>query len=109
MAMSALGTRLRRDGLTLLLALGFVYVFVTGTLPALLDRQQVRRQRAALEREIEALVPLEAQLRGWNEGALDDPLLRERLLERWRRSPDAPGYRVIHEPPVAAEGEAGDR
>jgi hypothetical protein len=107
--MSALGHRLRRDGLTLLLALGIVYVFVTSTVPALRDRQQVRERRVALEREIEALVPLEEQLRAWNEGALDDPLLRERLLERWRRSPDAPGYRVIHEDPVVAEGEAGGR
>ena len=104
---------LRHHGLTLLLTLGIVYVFVTGTLPALADRAEIRERRAAAEAEIERLTGNVQTLQAWSAAAEQDPLTQERLRERWRLAPDAPGYRQLPDPqpgpdPVTeAQGQAG--
>jgi len=95
---------LRREGLTLLLMLGLVYVFATATLPALLDRNELRRRRAVTEAEANALAPKVRHLEEWNEAAASDPLTRQRLLESWKLSPDAPGYRVLPDPDGGTAG-----
>jgi hypothetical protein len=98
----------KRDGLTLLLTLGMVYVFATATLPALLDRHELRERRQAVDADV-----LEAQarvdrLRDWHEAGQKDPLVQERMREAWRLSPDAPGYRV-EEDTSETPGDPGHR
>lgn len=90
--------RLRSDWLTLLLGLLGVYVLATATLPALLERGELRERRAQAEEEISRLSGEVRLLQDWNEGAASDPLLRERLLEAQRLSPEAPGYRELPDP-----------
>ena len=102
--MDATRSLLRHHGVTLLLALGIVYVFVTGTLPALLDRAEVRERRAAVEADIERLSDDVELLQQWNEAAELDPLTQERLRERWRLAPDVPGYRQLADP-TPGEGQ----
>ena len=48
-------------------------------------------------------------LQDWNDGAASDPLLRERLLDGQRLSPEASGYRVLPDPeaPDGASGPGG--
>jgi hypothetical protein len=82
---------------TLLLGLLFVYVLATATLPVLLERSDLRDRRAATEADISRLQGEVRLLQDWNEGAQHDPLLRERLLDAQRLSPEAPGYRVLTE------------
>ncbi|MHC5212049.1 MAG: hypothetical protein ACYTG2_15125 [Planctomycetota bacterium] len=96
---------LRHHGLTLLLTLGIVYVFFTGMLPALEDRAEIRQRRTVVDREIEQLAPQVLDLEEWNRAARSDPLVRERLTERMRLTPDAPGYRVLPapEPPIGVD------
>jgi hypothetical protein len=96
--MDASRSLLRHHGLTLLLTLGIVYVFVTGTLPALSDRAEIRSRRAAVEADIQRLEVDVHTLQEWNAAAANDPLTRERLRERWRLAPDAPGYRQLPDP-----------
>jgi hypothetical protein len=108
--MEALRSLLRRHGLTLLLTLGIVYVFVTGTLPALADRAEIRSRRAAVEADIQRLNADVDLLQKWNDAAELDPLTQERLRERWRLAPDVPGYRQVPDPdpqsdPAAATGD----
>jgi hypothetical protein len=103
--MDAPRSLLRHHALTLLLALGIVYVFFTGMLPALNDRKEVRLRRAVVDREIERLAPAVLDLEDWNRAARSDPLTRERLAERLRLRPDAPGYRVLPDPEPPVEGE----
>ncbi len=98
---------LRREGLTLLLMLGLVYLFATATLPALLDRNELRRRRAVTAAEVNALAPKVQHLVEWNEAADADPLTRQRLLESWKLSPDAPGYRELPDPDSAEAGGPG--
>ncbi|HTE04591.1 MAG TPA: hypothetical protein VK824_00230 [Planctomycetota bacterium] len=100
---------LKREGLTLLLMLGLVYVFATATLPALLERHELARRREATQAEVDELVPKVQRLAEWNEAAANDPLTRQRLLESWKLSPDAPGYRVLPDPGGAAPGDAGKK
>jgi hypothetical protein len=102
--MDATRSLLRHHGVTLLLALGIVYVFVTGTLPALLDRAEVRERRHAVEADIQRLSDDVELLQQWNEAAEVDPLTQERLRERWRLAPDVPGYRQLPDP-MPAEGQ----
>src|SRR5688572_26682150 len=102
--MDATRSLLRHHGVTLLLALGIVYVFVTGTLPALLDRAEVRERRRAVEADIERLGDDVELLQQWNEAAEVDPLTQERLRERWRLAPDVPGYRQLPDP-MPGEGQ----
>lgn len=83
---------------TLLLGLLFVYVLATATLPVLLERSDLRDRRAATEADISRLQGEVRLLQDWNEGAQSDPLLRERLLDAQRLSPEAPGYRVLTGP-----------
>lgn len=90
--------RLRSDWLTLLLGLLGVYVLATATLPALLERGELRERRAQAEEEISRLSGEVRLLQDWNEGAASDPLLRERLLEAQRLSPEAAGYRELPDP-----------
>ena len=99
--------RLKRDGLTLLMSLGMVYLFVTATLPALLDRHELHERREATEAENQALEGRVRTLQDWNDAAQKDPLVRERLLETWRLGPDAPGYRVVDEKPALPGAGAG--
>jgi hypothetical protein len=106
--MDATRSLLRHHGVTLLLALGIVYVFVTGTLPALLDRAEVRERRGAVEADIQRLSDDVELLQQWNEAAEVDPLTQERLRERWRLAPDVPGYRQLADPtPGEAQDPAG--
>lgn len=93
---------LRTEWLTLLLALLIVYVFATSTLPALLERSELRERRLGTEQEIERLNRDVRVLQDWNAGARTDPQLRERLLESQRLSPDAPGYRELPDPGAAS-------
>jgi hypothetical protein len=102
--MDAPRSSLRHHGLTLALTLGIVYVFLTGTLPALTDHQDVRRRRAEVDARIERLAPHVLDLEEWNRAAQRDPLVRERLAERMRLTPDAPGYRVLPDPEPPVEG-----
>ena len=88
-----------RDGLTLLLVLGMVYVFATATLPALLDRHELRERREAVDADVLEAQARVARLRDWHDAGTKDPLVQERLRETWRLSPDAPGYRVEEDPP----------
>jgi hypothetical protein len=88
---------LQRDGLTLLMVLGMVYLFASATLPALLEQKELAGRRAATQSEVDALVPRVQRLQGWTEAAEQDPLTQRRLLESWKLSPDAPGYRVLTE------------
>ncbi len=97
----------RRDGLTLLFSLGMVYLFVTATLPALLDRHRLADRRELVEQELTGLRDRVATLADWNDAAATDPLVRERLLETWRLAPDAPGYRVVDEKPAPSGVPAG--
>ena len=99
------GGRLRIDGLTLVLTLGIVYVFASATLPALLERRALARRRVETSAEILRLQGEARTLADWNEAAATDPLVRERLAESKRLSPDAPGFRVLPDP--EATGEAG--
>jgi len=101
--MEASRSLLRHHGVTLLLALGIVYVFVTGTLPALMDRTEVRQRRAGVESDIERLSGDVELLQQWNDAAELDPLTQERLRERWRLAPDVGGYRELPDPEPAAE------
>ena len=103
------GGVLRREGLTLLMTLGIVYLFVSGTLPAILERQELRRQRLAEDRELQAVQERVRNLRDWNAGGREDPMLRERILERLRRSQESPGYRVIPAVEVPDEGDGSGR
>lgn len=96
--MEAPRSLLRHHGLTLLLTLGIVYVFVTGTLPALADRAEIRARRAAAEADIQRLSGDVEALQQWNQAAELDPLTQERLRERWRLAPDVPGYRQLPDP-----------
>jgi len=110
--MEASRSLLRHHGVTLLLALGIVYVFVTGTLPALMDRTEVRQRRAGVESDIERLSGDVELLQQWNDAAELDPLTQERLRERWRLAPDVGGYRELPDPepvaePASAAGGAG--
>ena len=100
---------LKREGLTLLLMLGLVYLFATATLPALLERHELARRREATEAEVNALVPKVQNLVDWNAAAASDPLTRERLLESRKLSPDATGYRVLPDPDGSAPGDAGKK
>jgi len=97
---------LRHHGLTLLLTLGIVYVFVTGTLPALTDRHEIRQRRAAVEADIQGLQGHVDLLQQWNEAAELDPLTQERLRERWRLAPDVPGYRQLPDPEPGPDADA---
>jgi hypothetical protein len=101
--MEAPRSLLRHHAVTLLLALGIVYVFVTGTLPALMDREEVRQRRAAVEGDIERLQADVELLQQWNAAAELDPLTQERLRERWRLAPDVGGYRQLPDPEPGAE------
>jgi len=98
----------RRDGLTLLLGLGMVYVFATATLPALLDRHELRERRQAVDAEVVEMESRVGRLRDWNDAGQHDPLVQERLRENWRLSPDAPGYRV-EEDKAEAPGDPGPK
>jgi hypothetical protein len=100
---------LKREGLTLLLMLGLVYVFATATLPALLDRRELQRRSAETQSAVDELVPKVRRLQDWNAAAANDPLTRQRLLESWKLSPDAPGYRVLPDPDGTAPGDAGKK
>lgn len=106
--MEAPRSLLRHHGLTLLLTLGIVYVFVTGTLPALADRAEIRERRAEVEADIERLSTSVELLRAWNEAAEHDPITQERLRERWRLAPDAEGYRTLPDPDPDSSAESGD-
>jgi hypothetical protein len=97
----ARGGLLRREWLTLLLGLLLVYVFASATLPALLERRELAERRAATDAEIRKLQTEVRLLQDWNEGAATDPLLRERLLDGQRLSPEASGYRVLPDPSAA--------
>ena len=103
------GGALRRDWLTLLLALLFVYVFASATLPALLERHELSGRRDQTEAEIRKLQGDVRLLQDWNEGAATDPLLQERLLDGQRLSPEASGYRVLPDPnaPAGPHGKGG--
>jgi hypothetical protein len=103
--MDSSASSLRHHGLTLLLTLGIVYVFFTGTLPAMTDRTEIRQRRAAVDAEIGRLGPHVLDLEDWNRAARVDPLVRERLSERMRQAPDAPGYRVLPDPEPPVEGD----
>jgi hypothetical protein len=96
--MDAPRSLLRHHGVTLLLTLGIVYVFVTGTLPALADRAEIRQRRADVEADIERLETAVEGLQQWNEAAALDPVTQERLRERWRLAPEVPGYRHLPDP-----------
>src|SRR6185436_15537446 len=96
----------RREWLTLLLALLIAYVFASATLPALLERHELRERRAQTEAEIRRLQGQVRLLQDWNDGAASDPLLRERLLDGQRLSPEASGYRVLPDP-EAPDGAPG--
>lgn len=100
---------LRRDWLTLLLALLFVYLFASATLPALLERHELRGRRDQTEAEILKLQGDVRMLQDWNQGAATDPLLQERLLDGQRLSPEASGYRVLPDPnaPADPHGKGG--
>jgi len=102
-------SRLRSEWLTLLLALLIVYVFASATLPAVLERRELRDRRGETEAEIRRLQGEVRLLQDWNEGAAVDPLLRERLLDGQRLSPKAEGYRVLPDPnaPAPAKPPAG--
>jgi len=104
--MEAPRSLLRHHAVTLLLALGIVYVFVTGTLPALMDREEVRQRRAAVDGDIERLQGDVELLQQWNAAAELDPLTQERLRERWRLAPDVGGYRQLPDPEPGAEPAA---
>jgi len=104
--MEAPRSLLRHHAVTLLLALGIVYVFVTGTLPALMDREEVRQRRAAVDGDIERLQADVELLQQWNAAAELDPLTQERLRERWRLAPDVGGYRQLPDPEPGAEPAA---
>jgi hypothetical protein len=91
----------RSEWLTLLLALLTVYVFVSSTVPTLLQRSELRDRRAETESEIGRLNRDVRVLQDWNAGAKTDPQLRERLLETQRLSPDASGYRELPDPAAA--------
>ncbi len=95
---AAPSARARGDWLTLLLALLIVYLFASATLPAVLERSELRERRAQTEAEIRGLQGEVRLLQDWNEGAVVDPLLRERLLDGQRLSPEAEGYRVLPDP-----------
>lgn len=103
---AAPAARVRSEWLTLLLGLLCVYVLATATLPALLERSELRDRRADAEADISRLAGEVRLLQDWNEGATSDPLLRERLLEAQRLSPEAPGYRELPDPqaPPPAKG-----
>ena len=96
------GAQRRGDWLTLLLALLFVYVFASATLPALLERHELHGRREQTETEIRKLQGDVRLLQDWNEGAATDPLLQERLLDGQRLSPEASGYRVLPDPNASA-------
>jgi len=99
-------TRLPAQWPTLLLGLLFVYVLATATLPVLFERSDLRDRAAATEADISRLQGQVRLLQDWNEGAQHDPLLRERLLDAQRLSPEAPGYRVLTEPETPAAKKA---
>jgi hypothetical protein len=103
------GGVLRREGLTLLITLGVVYLFVSGTLPAILERQELTRQREAAARDLRAAEEQARRLRDWNDGARHDPMLYERLAEQWRLDPESPGYRVIPGEAPPDEGDGSGR
>ena len=105
--MDTLRSLLRHHGPTLLLTLAIVYVFATGTLPALLDRREVRQRRAAVETDIQRLEGEVELLQQWNDAAELDPLTQERLRERWRLAPDVAGYRQLPDPDPGPDPEAG--
>ena len=88
----------RAEWLTLLLTLMIVFVFASSTLPALLERHELRERRAETESEIGRLTGDVRTLQDWNAGAATDPQLRQRLLDGQLLSPDAPGYRVLPDP-----------
>lgn len=97
----------RAEWLTLLLALLIVYVFAASTLPALLERHDLRERRAETESEIQQLQGQVRVLQDWNAGASTDPQLKARLLDGQRLSPDAPGYRVLPDPGAKPPAKAG--
>jgi len=107
------GGVLRREGLTLLMTLGIVYLFVSGTLPAILERQELKRQRQAAAQDLRAAEEQARRLNDWIDGAQHDPMLRGRLKELWKLDPESPGYRVISGVDPAAgppdEGDGSDR
>jgi hypothetical protein len=98
---------LRKEWLTLLLGLLIAYVFATSTLPALLQRSELRDRRAQTEAEIGRLNRDVRVLQDWNAGARTDPQLRERLLESQRLSPDADGYREVPDAGAAQAAQPG--
>jgi hypothetical protein len=100
------GGVLRREWLTLLLGLLIVYVFASATLPALLERHELRARREQTEAEIQKLQGDVRVLQDWNQGAATDPLLQERLLDGQRLSPEAEGYRVLPDPSASASTHA---
>lgn len=101
--------RLPAQWLTLLLGLLFVYVLASATLPVLFERSELHDRRAVTEADITRLQAEVRLLQDWNEGAADDPLLRERLLDVQRLSPEAPGYRVLPDPDAAAPKKAAKK
>jgi hypothetical protein len=103
------GGVLRREGLTLLMTLAIVYLFVSGTLPAILERQELKRQREAAASDLRAAEEQVRRTQDWTEGAWTDPMLRDRLLEPWLLDPDSTGYRVIRGEAPPDEGDGSGR
>jgi hypothetical protein len=99
------GGVLRREGLTLLMTLGIVYLFVSGTLPAIFERQELGRQRVVADQDLRAAEDRAQRLVDWTEGGWQDPMLRDRLLELMRRDPNSTGYRIIRGTELPAEGD----
>jgi len=97
---------LKRHGLTLLLTAALVAVYIFQTVPALQERAQLRAARAEAEARLVRQRAALQQGSLWLRGADDDPFVRERFLDAYRRSPEVPGPYVQFAPPAAAEEAA---
>lgn len=98
---------LQRHGLTLLLTAALVYLFVHSTLPALAERDRLRRARAAAELDTGALRDAVRERELWLEAVRDrDPFVTERIVGAQERSPELDGPRYVRrspDEPVPAE------
>ncbi len=82
---------LRRYGLALLLLVATALVLGAWTMPALRDRAALHRRDAALKAEASTLLREADRYRDWKEHGRDDPVMRGRIEQQHRISPEVVG------------------
>jgi hypothetical protein len=92
---------LRRYGLAVSLVTVMGYILVTTTLPAAVERDRMRAERAAQQAQHQALQEEVAERQAWLHGIRHDPLLQRRLAEQRLLTPEIWGP-ILQEPDPAA-------